>query len=107
MMADRLIDPSSSDEDGEFDNTLRPTSLDEMLGQERAKEQLRIAIKAALSTLLTINIPLCSQASIDCSVVYLPSEEVAMQVYVAAFSNLSPFVGLGKTGFAWGLGFRV
>ena len=47
MMADRLIDPSASDEDGEFDNTLRPTSLDEMLGQERAKEQLRIAIKAA------------------------------------------------------------
>jgi Holliday junction DNA helicase RuvB len=46
-MADRFVDPESDDEDREFDNTLRPTSLDEMLGQEKAKQQLRIAIKAA------------------------------------------------------------
>ena len=44
---DRFVDPEPDDEDREFDNTLRPTSLDEMLGQEKTKEQLRIAIKAA------------------------------------------------------------
>ncbi len=46
-MADRVMDPGPDDEDREFDNTLRPTSLDEMLGQEKTKEQLRIAVKAA------------------------------------------------------------
>ena len=46
-MSDRFTDPEPSDDDGEFNNTLRPTSLDEMLGQEKTKEQLRIAIKAA------------------------------------------------------------
>ena len=46
-MVDRPIDYESDDEDREFDTTLRPTSLKEMLGQEKTKKQLRIAIEAA------------------------------------------------------------
>lgn len=46
-MVDRPIDPESDDEDREFDTTLRPTSLREMLGQEKTKKQLRIAMEAA------------------------------------------------------------
>jgi len=46
-MVDRPIDPESDDEDREFDTTLRPTSLQEMLGQEKTKKQLRIAMEAA------------------------------------------------------------
>lgn len=46
-MVDRPIDPGADDEDREFDTTLRPTSLQEMLGQKKTKKQLRIAIEAA------------------------------------------------------------
>jgi Holliday junction DNA helicase RuvB len=46
-MVDRPVDPEPEDEDREFDYTLRPTSLKEMMGQEKVKEQLRIAIQAA------------------------------------------------------------
>ncbi len=46
-MVDRPIDPGLGDEDREFDNTLRPKSLKEMLGQKKTKNQLRIAIEAA------------------------------------------------------------
>ena len=46
-MDDRQIDPSAGDEDRHFDNTLRPNSLAEMLGQEKTKGQLGIAIVAA------------------------------------------------------------
>ena len=45
------MDTRNESEDGddgavEFDHTLRPKSLDEMLGQAKVKEQLRIAIEA-------------------------------------------------------------
>ncbi len=46
-MDDRQIDPDAGDEDRHFDNTLRPNSLAEMLGQEKTKGQLGIAIAAA------------------------------------------------------------
>ena len=46
-MDDRPIDPEAIDEDREFDHTLRPKSLAEMLGQEKTKQQLGIAIEAA------------------------------------------------------------
>ncbi|HIG55795.1 MAG TPA: Holliday junction branch migration DNA helicase RuvB, partial [Candidatus Handelsmanbacteria bacterium] len=46
-MDDRPIDPEADDEDRGFDHTLRPTSLAEMLGQEKTKQQLGIAIEAA------------------------------------------------------------
>lgn len=46
-MDERPIDPEAGDEDREFDHTLRPTSLAEMLGQEKTKQQLSIAIEAA------------------------------------------------------------
>ena len=46
-MDDRPIDPGAADEDREFDHTLRPNSLAEMLGQAKTKQQLGIAIEAA------------------------------------------------------------
>ncbi|MCY3669223.1 MAG: AAA family ATPase, partial [Gemmatimonadetes bacterium] len=46
-MDHRSIDPSGGDDDLQFDNTLRPQSLAEMLGQEKTKQQLGIAIEAA------------------------------------------------------------
>lgn len=46
-MDDRSIDPEAGDEDREFDHTLRPNSLAEMLGQKKTKQQLGIAIEAA------------------------------------------------------------
>lgn len=39
--------PSATPEDMRFDRTLRPTRLDEFIGQDVVKEQLRIAIEAA------------------------------------------------------------
>lgn len=46
-MAERIVDPHPRDDELQYDYTLRPTSLDEMMGQEKVKEQLRIAIQAA------------------------------------------------------------
>ena len=46
-MDHRPTDPSGGDDDLQFDNTLRPQSLAEMLGQEKTKQQLGIAIEAA------------------------------------------------------------
>ena len=46
-MDDRPIDPGAGAEDRDFDHTLRPNSLAEMLGQEKTKQQLGIAIEAA------------------------------------------------------------
>ena len=46
-MDGRMVNPGPDDEDQKFDQTLRPTSLDEMYGQDKIKEQLRIAIEAA------------------------------------------------------------
>ncbi len=46
-MDHRPIDPNGGGDDLQFDNTLRPQSLAEMLGQEKTKQQLGIAIEAA------------------------------------------------------------
>ncbi len=46
-MDGRMVNPGPDDEDQKFDQTLRPTSLDELYGQDKIKEQLRIAIEAA------------------------------------------------------------
>ena len=46
-MDHRPTDPSGGNDDLQFDNTLRPQSLAEMLGQEKTKQQLGIAIEAA------------------------------------------------------------
>jgi len=45
-MDTRITDPQSDNGDDGFDHTLRPKSLEEMLGQAKIKEQLRIAIEA-------------------------------------------------------------
>ena len=44
---DRLVNASARDEDTELDFGLRPQTLDEYVGQEKAKESLRIYIEAA------------------------------------------------------------
>lgn len=44
---DRLISSSYQRDDNEIENSLRPKSLDEYIGQNQAKEQLDIFIKAA------------------------------------------------------------
>lgn len=46
-MDHRPVDPSGGDDDLQFDHTLRPQSLAEMLGQDKTKQQLGIAIEAA------------------------------------------------------------
>ena len=46
---DRPVDPEAlTDEDREFDIALRPRSLDEFVGQERVKEQLRLLVAGAV-----------------------------------------------------------
>ena len=45
-MADRLISPLQGDEDGQ-ETSLRPRRLDDYIGQERVKENLRILLEAA------------------------------------------------------------
>jgi holliday junction DNA helicase RuvB len=46
-MAERPAAPEPDGEERVYDYTLRPTRLDEMVGQEKVKQQLRIAIQAA------------------------------------------------------------
>lgn len=43
----RILEPKEKDEDVVFDQTLRPKKLDEYIGQERVKGNLRIAMEAA------------------------------------------------------------
>ena len=46
---DRIITSTMQNEDVDIENSLRPKSLDDYLGQEKAKEQLKIFIEAAKS----------------------------------------------------------
>ena len=46
---DRIITSTIKNEDIDVENSLRPKSLDDYLGQEKAKEQLKIFIEAAKS----------------------------------------------------------
>jgi Holliday junction DNA helicase RuvB len=46
-MADRIVSPKNRAEEAGLDVNLRPQSLDEYIGQERVKENLRILIEAA------------------------------------------------------------
>lgn len=48
-MSERLITPDICDDDSHFDNPLRPRTLAEYIGQEKAKENLTIFIQAALN----------------------------------------------------------
>lgn len=48
MAIDRLVSGKSNVEDGSVDRSLRPRSLSEYVGQQTVKENLGIAIKAAL-----------------------------------------------------------
>jgi len=45
--AERLVSGQPADEDVSFDSTLRPTSLEDYIGQEQVKANLRVAIEAA------------------------------------------------------------
>lgn len=46
-MQERILSPSLSSEDIEFDRSLRPKKMDEFIGQSRVKEQLQVFIEAA------------------------------------------------------------
>ncbi len=46
-MPERLVSPKPREEDSALDRTLRPQLLDDLIGQERVKENLRILIQAA------------------------------------------------------------
>ncbi len=46
-MEKRVVTPNQNKEDKTFDLTLRPRDLDEFIGQEKIKENLRISIQAA------------------------------------------------------------
>ncbi len=46
-MPDRVISPKTKDEDSVLDLSLRPKRLDEYIGQEKVKENLKILIQAA------------------------------------------------------------
>ena len=47
MTADRIIAGAPKDEDEPFETSLRPRRLDEYIGQDKVKDNLRIAIEAA------------------------------------------------------------
>src|SRR5271156_877304 len=47
--AERLVSAGKVDDDAAFELKLRPTRLAEFIGQEKAKEQLAIALEAAKS----------------------------------------------------------
>ncbi|MEZ4633372.1 MAG: hypothetical protein R2856_00045 [Caldilineaceae bacterium] len=44
---ERQISPEKQAEDGRLDYALRPQSLDEMIGQERLRDKMRILVEAA------------------------------------------------------------
>ena len=44
-----LIDPTAQEDEVLVETALRPTNLQEFVGQERAQEQLNVALKAAIS----------------------------------------------------------
>jgi Holliday junction DNA helicase RuvB len=46
-VADRILSPQEGDEEAAFDNSLRPRRLEEYIGQEKVKANLRILIDAA------------------------------------------------------------
>ncbi|MBD3185167.1 Holliday junction branch migration DNA helicase RuvB [Candidatus Poribacteria bacterium] len=48
-MDERIVDPGAQDNDKWDDYTFRPKRFDDFIGQEKVKEQLRIAIEAAKS----------------------------------------------------------
>jgi len=47
-LTDRIISPTRNDEEARVEESLRPTRLDEFIGQDQIKVMLRIAIEAAL-----------------------------------------------------------
>src|SRR5579883_2487432 len=46
-MVERVLSPRPRDEDDQLDLSLRPRRLDEYIGQDRVKENLKIFIEAA------------------------------------------------------------
>jgi Holliday junction DNA helicase RuvB len=45
--SERLVDAAPNNEDAEIESSLRPRSLDEFIGQEKVKENLRVFLNAA------------------------------------------------------------
>jgi Holliday junction DNA helicase RuvB len=47
MSDDRIVNPGRGEEDAQYEAGLRPRTLDDYIGQERVREQLRVSIEAA------------------------------------------------------------
>ena len=45
--SERLVDAAPNNEDAEIESSLRPRNLDEFIGQEKVKENLRVFLNAA------------------------------------------------------------
>ena len=50
---ERIVDAKYMSEDGDSERSLRPTTLDEYVGQSKAKENLKISIDAAKQRIVT------------------------------------------------------
>ncbi|UCF79686.1 MAG: Holliday junction branch migration DNA helicase RuvB, partial [Candidatus Eiseniibacteriota bacterium] len=48
LAEERLTSPALAEAEVVFDKALRPTTLDEFVGQERLKENLRVFLQAAV-----------------------------------------------------------
>ena len=46
-MPDRVVSPKPADDEGKFELSLRPKRLDEYIGQDKVKQNLKILIEAA------------------------------------------------------------
>ena len=46
-LENRIVDPEDIPEDADIENPLRPRTLSEYIGQEKAKENLSVFIEAA------------------------------------------------------------
>ena len=47
ILGDRIVSPEEINSDFDFDNPLRPISLEDYIGQEKVKENLSIFVRAA------------------------------------------------------------
>ena len=48
-MSDRIVSPKPTEDEGKFELSLRPKRIDEYIGQDKVKENLKILIEAAKS----------------------------------------------------------